>query len=77
MTLVIILDYPTSSVNYARIPEDAVPVPTNEAVEDYLVGELGYRLDEIAYMINNDFCPVYDVTEDQVITGGNPTIILQ
>ena len=76
MTLAIILNYPVSGVEYARIPEDAVPVPTTEAVEDYLVGELGYRLDEIAYMLVNDFCPVYDVTEDQVVTGGKPTIIL-
>lgn len=76
MTLAIILDYPSSSVNYARIPEDAVPVPTTEAVEDYLTGELGYRLDEIAYMIVNDSCPVYDVTEDEKVTGGKPTIVL-
>lgn len=74
MVLAIIMEYSTSSVQYARIPEGIET--TNEAIETYLVDELAFRLDEIAYMIVNDSCPVYDVTEDEIVTGGNPVFVI-
>lgn len=74
MTLAIILEYSTSCVQYARIPEGIET--TTEAVEAYLVDELAFRLDEIAYMLTNDSCPVYDITEDGTCTGGKPAFII-
>lgn len=75
MTIAIILDYGISCVQYARIPETIET--TTEAVEAYLQDELAFCLDEISYMLVNDSCPIYDVSEDERMTAGKPDFIIQ
>ena len=74
MVIAVILNYADSCIEYVKLPEMEY---TTENVEDYLVDEIGYHITDISYMIVNEFCPVYDCTEDERATAGVPDYVIK
>ena len=66
MNKAIILNYATSAVEVAELPDDlftedtySPALDTTQKIELYLTDELGYNLSEIYYMVTDGHCPVY------------------